>query len=123
MLRKLDDLRKVPVDQGKAQEFAAPYERVVEATQQAIVDAGLTIKETDSLSESQTVILAERGITAMSWGELVRVIVDGSRAGVTTVRVTTMRRFALNLTAKGDFSKAIFDGISRILDPSSNSRQ
>jgi len=114
--RKIDDIRKVPLDQGKVREFVAPYERVLAAAQQAIADVGLTIKETESGKDAETVILAERGITALSWGELVRVIVQGSSTNSITVRVVTMRRFMLNLTAKGDFSQAIFASIHKILD-------
>lgn len=116
MFRKIDDLRAAPTDRGKVREFESPHDFVLQATRAAIEDAGLTIKET-STEDNQTVLFAERGITAMSWGELVRVIVQRTPTGTTAVRVLTMKRLRINLTAKADFSKVIFAGILTRLTP------
>lgn len=118
MYRQMDDLRKVPQEQGRAREFSAPYARILAAAQQGMVDAGLTIKETDSTGHTKTIAYAERGITALSWGELVRVIVEAVSLNTTSVKVVTLRRLALNLTAKGDFSKDIFANMVKMLNVS-----
>ena len=116
MFRKLDDLRAAPPEHGKVRRFEGPHDLVVQATRGAIEDAGLKVKETTN-DDDQTIFLAEREITAMSWGEFVRVIVQRTHSGTTIVRVLTMRRLSFNLTAKGDFSKAIFAGILARLTP------
>jgi hypothetical protein len=115
MFKSMDDLRNAPADAGELQEFQGAYEPVLKATQDAIAKAGLTIKDTNRPDQTECVILAERGFTAFSWGELVRVTVKALDPDTTSVRVLTMRRLKMNITAKGDFSKAIFDGIDSVL--------
>ena len=115
MFRKIEDLKNAPPEAGALQEFEDTYERVLEAVRKAIVSAGLAIKETDAVGENQTTILAEKGISALSWGELVRVVVQRSSAHQTVVRVLTMRRLAMNITAKGDYSETVFASISKSL--------
>lgn len=116
MFRKPNDLRAAPPGHGKVREFEGPHDMVVSAARDAIEAAGLTVKETTG-DNIRTVFFAERGITAMSWGEFVRVIAERTDMGTTLVRVLTLRRVAVNLTAKGDFSKAIFAGIHEAMNP------
>jgi hypothetical protein len=116
VIRTLEDLRAAPVDAGTARDFTKPFDWVREACEQAVAQAGLTIKETNAVGDSQIVILAEKRVSAWSWGELVRVIVQQSDDERTTVRVLTMRRLALNLTAKGDYSETIFANILSALE-------
>jgi hypothetical protein len=118
MIRTMEDLRGAPPDAGVVREFQEPYARVLAACKDAIVQTGLTIKETSASGQSRTVILSERGFTAMSWGELVRVVVQESGGRLTSVRVLTLRRLAVNLTAKGDYSKTIFANILAALEKS-----
>jgi hypothetical protein len=100
VFRRMDDLRNAPLEAGKVHELREPYERVLKATRKAVVDAGLTIKEITAVSETQTNILAERGMSALSWGELVRVIVQESGEGLTVVKILTMRRIAMNIAQR-----------------------
>ena len=60
-------------------------------------------------------IVAKKGTSAWSWGELVRVVVQKSASDRTTVRVLSRRRMATNVTAKGDYSDTIFSNIELAL--------
>jgi bifunctional ADP-heptose synthase (sugar kinase/adenylyltransferase) len=111
----MEDLRAAPLEAGTVRDFSEPNDRVLKATLGAIVQAGLTIKETSTADETGAIILAERGMSAFSWGELVRVIVQKSSERQTVVRILTMRRIAMNITAKADHSEAIFANISLAL--------
>jgi len=56
-------------------------------------------------------IVAKKGMSAWSWGELVRVVVQELSNDRVAVRVLSKRRMATNVTAKGDYSEAIFSSI------------
>jgi len=57
-------------------------------------------------------IVASKGMSAFSYGEFVRVMVaPASNPKSSIVHVLTRRRLATNVTAKGDYSEAIFAGI------------
>lgn len=107
-------LRSEPLSAGVAQSFPAPVELVVEGARQAMIDAGLTIDEAYSRDGGAFVVQGSKGASAGSWGELVRVVV-APVADATRVNVVTKRRMATNITAKGDYSRAIFGGIELFL--------
>jgi hypothetical protein len=61
-------------------------------------------------------IAAKRGVSLLSWGELVRVVAQQTPDGTAVVvRVFTKRRLATNITAKGDWSGTIFEQLDHIL--------
>ena len=103
-------IRSEPIDAGVSRSISADYDRVTRAAREAIVEVGLEIHETKQAGD-QVMIVAAKGVSAFSWGELVRVVVEETSLTETTVRVITQRRLATNVTAKGDWSTSIFSAM------------
>jgi len=79
-----------------------------------MLSAGLAV-DTMSQPDSLTwMILGHRGLSLLSYGEVVRVIVQQVPEGAVAVRVVTKRRLATNITAK-DWSHPIFERLDQIL--------
>lgn len=106
-------LREDPLDAGTSRHFDAPFQIVVDAARQSMIDAKLQIEEAYQPSPGTQVMLGKKGTSFWSWGELVRVVVVEGPEGSdpTTVRVLSKRKSGLNFAAKGDYSEAIFSGI------------
>ena len=105
-------LRNEPLTAGFAQEFEGTFEEVLQATRESVVSAGLSIEEANQLTSGTWVIMAKKGTSIFSWGELVRILVEQHQEEApVVVRVITKRKGTLNLTAKGDYSDSIFSGI------------
>lgn len=98
-----------PLNAGATRLFNGDYDRVLNATRIALADSGLEVNSEKPCSIG-TMLLAQRGVTAWSWGESVRAIVSPTKAG-TAVRILTDRALAFNVTAK-DFAENIFTNIS-----------
>ena len=108
-------LRSAPLDAGETKFYAAPLAVVGPAARQAVLSAGLDV-DTVSTPDSLTwMIIAKKGISLFSYGELVRVVVAQTPARAVAVRVYTKRRLATNVTAKGDWSGPIFQQLDLIL--------
>jgi hypothetical protein len=108
-------MRAEPIDAGEAKFYAAPLATVAPAARQAVLSAGLdvdTVTQPDSLT---WMIIAKKGMSLFSYGELVRVVAQQTPEGPVVVRVFTKRRLATNITAKGDWSGRIFDELDHIL--------
>jgi hypothetical protein len=103
------------LDTGVLREFDGEYATVLSAARNAVTAAGLTIDSYQEVNDSTAMIVAKKGISAWSWGELARVVVQKSGDNRVGVRVLTRRRVATNLTAKGDYSDAIFSNIDLAL--------
>jgi hypothetical protein len=107
-------VRSQPLDAGEAKFYASPLPVVTQATRQAMLSAGLAV-DTMSQPDSLTwMILGHRGLSLLSYGEVVRVIVQQVPEGAVAVRVVTKRRLATNITAK-DWSHPIFERLDQIL--------
>ena len=101
-------LRSAPLDAGETKFYAAPLAVVGPAARQAVLSVGLNV-DTVSTPDSLTwMIIAKKGMSFFSYGELVRVVVAQTPDGAVAVRVFTKRRLATNVTAKGDWSGPIF---------------
>jgi hypothetical protein len=108
-------LRSAPLDAGETKFYAAPLAVVGPAARQAVLSAGLNV-DTVSTPDSLTwMIIAKKGMSFFSYGELVRVVVAQTPDGAVAVRVFTKRRLATNVTAKGDWSGPIFQQLDSIL--------
>lgn len=108
-------MRSQPLDAGETKIYAAPLNTVAPAARQAVLAAGFdvdTVSQPDSLT---WMIIAKKGISLFSYGEVVRVVVQQTPEGAVVVRVFTKRRLATNITAKGDWSTPIFDQLDHIL--------
>jgi hypothetical protein len=97
-----------PVDVGTERTFDRDYPDVLRAARSAVTGAGLTIQTDSVLNDSTQMIVGTKGVSAWSWGELVRVVVQGTGPSRAQVHVLTKRKMATNITAKGDYSTTIF---------------
>lgn len=62
-----------------------------------------------------TMLIAARGMTWFSWGEIVRTIVQPAGTDGTSVRVLTERAYAGNATSKTDFDADLFTKVGQRL--------
>ena len=108
-------LRSAPLDAGETKFYAAPLAVVGPAARQAVLSAGLNVDSVSTPDSLTWMIIAKKGMSLFSYGELVRVVVAQTPDGAVAVRVFTKRRLATNVTAKGDWSGAIFQQLDRIL--------
>ena len=108
-------MRSEPLEAGTVREFSGEYARILRAVRDAVVSSGLAIDTFNEINETSAVIVAKKGASAFSWGELVRVVVQQSASDRTSVRVVTKRRLATNVTAKGDYADTIFSNIALAL--------
>ncbi len=53
-------MRNAPEAAGSQRSFAANYDAVLEASREAVVEAGLTIEQVDKVSETKWVIVAKK---------------------------------------------------------------
>jgi len=101
-------MRSAPLTEGVPRTFAAGHTTVLNASREAVVEAGLAIDEVRQVNDRTWMIIAKKGASGFTWGELVRVVVQEESPSETMVRVYTQRRMATNVTAKGDYSDTIF---------------
>ena len=96
-----------PSDEGVSFSVPASCSFVRDALQPALLDLKFTIGTVDDSGACDRDVVAAMGISAFSWGELVRVTLREGDANDTVLSVTTKRRLATNIIAKGDWSKEI----------------
>lgn len=101
-----------PVDVGTERTFDRDYADVLRAARSAVTAAGLTIQTDSVVNDSTQMIVGTKGVSAWSWGELVRVVVQGTGPSQAHVHVLTRRKMATNITAKGDYSATIFTAMA-----------
>ena len=101
-----------PLDAGCSQTFSADYDRVITASRDALTSSGLDIEDASEVNNRTFVILAQKGMSMSSYGELVRVTVQGMSESETEVKVYTKRRLATNVTARGDWADTVFSNIA-----------
>jgi len=108
-------LRSEPLDAGETKFYAAPLAVVGPAARQAVLSAGLNVDTVSTVDSLTWMIIAKKGMSLLSYGELVRVVVAQTPDRAVAVRVYTKRRLSTNLTAKGDWSGPIFQQLDLIL--------
>lgn len=108
-------MRSAPIDEGVARTYSAGHDRVFKAARESVVEAGLSIEEIKKVDDRTWMIIGKKGMSGMSWGELVRVVVQQIGPAETTVRVLSKRKLATNMTAKGDYSASILSNVELIL--------
>jgi hypothetical protein len=108
-------LRSAPLDQGEVKLYAAPLAVVAPAAREAVLSAGLDVDTVSQLDSLTWMIIAKKGMSLFSYGELVRVVVQQAPEGAVAVRVFTKRRLATNITATGDWSGRVFERLDHIL--------
>src|SRR5262245_61822666 len=87
-----------PSDEGVSFSVPASCSFVRDALQQALLGLKFTIGTVDDSGACDRDVVATMGISAFSWGELVRVTLREGDANSTVLSVTTKRRLATNIT-------------------------
>jgi hypothetical protein len=108
-------LRSEPLDRGEVKFYAVPLAVVAPAARQAVLSAGLEVDTVSQLDSLTWMIIAKKGMSLFSYGELVRVVAQQTPERAVAVRVFTKRRLATNITATGDWSGRIFELLDHIL--------
>ena len=108
-------MRARPLDEGVAREFTGDYATVLRAAREAVIGAGLAIDLFDEVNETTAVIVAKKGSSLFSFGELVRVVVEQSANDRVVVRVVSDRKLATNIAARCDYADTIFSNVTLAL--------
>ncbi len=104
-------IQREPLHTGKERRFQADFNKTLDAAQEAMIASGLQIESSTKIDADSYMLVGKKSGSLWSWGELVRVVVIKEDAQTTVVRVITKRRVSANITAKGDYSEAIFSNI------------
>jgi len=104
-------IQREPLHAGKERRFQADFDKTLEAAHEAMIASGLQVESNTKIDDSTYMLIGKKGTSLWSWGELVRVVVIKEDAETTVVRVVSKRRVSANITAKGDYSEAIFSNI------------
>ena len=103
---------EAPLDAGHSQTFSADYDRVIRASRDALTTSGLDIDDATEIDNRTFVILAQKGASMSSYGELVRVAVQGVSESETEVKVYTKRRLATSVFTRGNWANTVFANIA-----------
>ncbi len=74
-------------------------------------DYGMTIQSIEDISPNEIMIVADKGINAFSWGEVVGVIIKTTEEDKSIVKIISKRKLSTNITAR-DWTTDILSGIS-----------
>jgi hypothetical protein len=96
---------------GVSQTFNAKPDRVWQVLPSAVKNTGL---EYVAGNKDEGYALAQRGITAFSYGENVAIFVDSAPADSTKVEVVSKKAMATNIFAP-EWSKSIFEKLAELL--------
>ncbi len=106
-------LRQEPLDQGVVRRYPVPFDSVMTVIPDAVVAAGLGLKESQCIGDSVCVVIGTKGLTvglSGNMGSMARVVVEAS-GDATVVRVITRRRVGTQEAAKEDYSPEILSQI------------
>ena len=78
-----------------------------------MVGVGIEVETADQVDEKTLMMFGNKGMSALSMGEKVRVLVQEKATSRVEVRVYTKRKMATNVFAKGDWSNELFDRIQQ----------
>ena len=101
-------MRTEPLDMGVAKVYETDLRTAVRSTRNALLGSALEIDDVEELDASTWMFLAKRKSGQWTAGELVRVIVEETAENEVTIRIISKRRSAMNITARSDWSDAVF---------------
>jgi len=101
-------MRTEPLDGGATRQYSADLRTAVAATRSALIGSALDIDDVERVDGRTWMFLAKRNTSEWSHGELVRVVVEQTNVDVVTVRVLSKRRIAVEVSARSDWSDAVF---------------
>ena len=101
-------MRTEPFDMGLAKVYETDLRAAVRSTRNALLGSALEIDDVEEIGASTWMFLAKRKSGKWTYGELVRVIVEETGENEVTIRIISKRRSAINITARSDWSDAVF---------------
>ena len=102
---------------GTAKIYAYPLTAVLPKTRRALGTLGLQIVEaTQSEGGNRASLIAEKGLSAFSYGERVALFLVQTDPGHTSVEVVSKKVIATNIFAK-NWTKDIFDTLDSLMAP------
>lgn len=101
-------MRTEPLDMGVAKVYETDLRTAVRSTRDALLGSALEIDDVEELDASTWMFLAKRKSGMWTYGELVRVIVAETGENEVTIRIVSKRRGKFNITARSDWSDAVF---------------
>ena len=101
-------MRTEPLDMGIAKVYETDLRAAVRSTRNALLGSALEIDDVEEINASIWMFLAKRKSGQWTYGELVRVIVEETGENEVTIRIISKRRSAVNITARSDWSDAVF---------------
>jgi predicted ThiF/HesA family dinucleotide-utilizing enzyme len=107
-------VRSEPLDAGEVHFYVASFGDVVVATRATVQTLEITVQDTATIDSTTWMVLGTKGLSMMSYGEVVRVIVHQTADGPVAVRVVSKRRMATNVFAR-NWSDSIFAQLDAIL--------
>jgi len=105
-----------PSDEDISFSISATCSFVRDALQPALLGLKFTIRTVDDSGACDRDVVATKGMSAFSWGVLGLVTTREGDANTTILSVTTKRRLATNIIAKGDWSKEIHASVIKQLN-------
>jgi hypothetical protein len=93
-------LRDRPLYHGLWQEFPEPAETTTRLARESLRTSGLNVVEEFRPASSTTVLFAESGMGAWTFGEVVRVVVTETGPSRSSVRVISEPKLKANSTAR-----------------------
>ena len=112
----VETVREAPESKGEERLYSISYERMVRVVETTLPTLDLENIDKQSVEPQKMVFLGTHGVTWLSWGEIVRVIVSGVDAEKTSVRVHWRRKFRDGLIALDpDWKDAVFAAIEEHL--------
>ena len=103
-----------PLGDGTGRSFTASLPDTRDALRIAFDSTGMGLKDSAQVNDSTLMIVGSQGLSAWSYGEVVRVVLVG-RQDATDVRVVTAKRLATTVFATGDWSTKLFKYMSAAL--------
>ena len=109
----LGGIRSEPLDNGVASRFPVPFDSVMAVVPEAVVAAGLGLKESQCYARYTCMVIGTRGFSLSrsgSLGSMARVVVEAA-GDETIVRVLSRRRIAKQTQAREDYASEILSQI------------
>lgn len=106
-------LRSEPIDRGVARRYSLPFDSVMAVVPDAVVAAGLGLKESRCYDRAMCMVIGTKGLTvgpSGNMGSMARVVVE-AMGNATVVRVLSRRRIGTQVAAKEDYSPEILSQI------------
>jgi hypothetical protein len=110
-----NSVRNEPLDAGYTRHYAAPFSHVVGAASASIPEVGFSLERTEHPDSATVMLIGHHGLTLLSDGAYVRIVVLASPDSIVTVRIITKKAVATNFMERGNYSGTLFSLIDKEL--------